>query len=156
LSKKYDVSADFLKELYGIIPKSSLSQDDALILREIKEERAKTKKLQEQEKIYNSELSKLQRDFSDIDFSLVNTAKLKELKTQYPTTPLDILFRANKDDLVTKPGRKTLEESSSMVIDESLDFDKMSDEEILNLKTADYEKFLAYNLAKESKFKKIN
>jgi hypothetical protein len=156
LSEKYNVNADFLKELYGILPKTSINQDDAAILREIKEERKKTKQAQEQERIYNLELAKLKKDSPTLDFDLVQVDKLKDLKTKYPTTPLDILFKAHKDVLVTKPGRKTLEESSSEVIDESLDFEKMTDDQILNLSSKDYEKFVAFKSAKENIFTKRN
>lgn len=141
LADKYAVNKDFLRELYGLIPKQSISQEDMLLIKEIREEMAAKKQARELEKKYLAEINSLKKDNPTLDLEDLNTSKLKKLKMENPQTPLSILFRAYKDEIILPKAKRGLESSSKEILDDKPNYSKMSEEDALKLSDEEFEKW---------------
>ena len=141
LAKKYGVNKDFLKELYGLMPKQKVSDEDLQLIKDLKDDMQTKKASKAFESKYVAEFKTLKKENPSLDSDDINTIKLKKLKTEYPDTPLSILFKAYKDSVIIAKGKRTLETSSKEMDSSKVEVKGLSEIEALKLSDADFEKW---------------
>lgn len=154
IAEKYAVNKDFLRELYGALPKNTLSNEDIALIKEFKQDMIARREAKELEKQFLSEMTALKKQDPNFSPDDTNITKLKKLKGEFPSTPLAILYKAYKEDLTIAKPRKPLESSSKEIVTEKPDFSRMTEAEALKLSDADFEKWMAEEEKKDSLLKK--
>ena len=154
IAEKYAVNKDFLRELYGALPKNTLSSEDIALIKEFKQDMIARREAKELEKQFLSEMTALKKQDPNFSPDDTNISKLKKLKGEFPSTPLAILYKAYKEDLTIAKPKKSLESSSKEIVTEKPNFSGMTEADALKLSDADFEKWVEEQEKKDSLLKK--
>jgi len=147
IAKKWKLDEELVKDLGSVFSKDSIPSDVLEEINELREEKRINERKQQVEDQYIKEFSELEKTFKDVDFTNIDKEKLKELafSDKYAHTPLDVIFKAFKDDIQKPIKRAGAVEGYKPIEDVSVgDFSKMTDEDAMKLSDEDFDKFNEY------------
>ena len=145
IAQKWELDEELVKDLNQVFTKNSIPDDVLQEINELREEKMISKQKEAIENQYIEELSNLENTFQDVDFSLVDKAKLKELafSPAYSKTPLDVIFKAFKDDLIKPTPKKRVESSKpDKNWTDTKDITQYTDDDIAKMSDEEFDKYM--------------
>jgi len=145
IATKWNLDKQLLKDLSQIVPKASVPDDILEEINALREEKALNEQKALIESNYQKELKDLENNHPEIDFSLVDKDKLRELafSPRFAHTDLETIYRAYKDSLVRPVAKKTFEQSGNIVQPEQQDYSRLTDESISKMSDEEFDKYMA-------------